>query len=727
MLAAIVGSCGPRLSATGLCINEVIAHNRTQLPYDFSGDTPAMVEIYSTWDSPIRLGDADPLNSYGLSNTLEQPDESRLWKFRNNITVVEGRGIVVFCDGNVLEDLCEPHANFTIANDGSHPISLWGPADPTTGTRPLIDQVWLPPMAHDVSIGRFPDGAGPAPVPVEEVLSTFVFNPPGATTFGSCIKIPAPTACPGGRVRICQGGENGPGGNVEPRVEILEVSTNSPSEGEPVVVTVRVEDEKEPTPPNIASVQAVYRVDGGPDEVVDFEFDPVAGIQHAVVTVEDDPGVVIDSFENPFNIWTLWRGTIPGQPAGAVVEFFMRCVDQEGLVDTSPETLCEDLEDPMDTDREPPPGPCDREFGGPGCWRDERDVACYENDPEEEDENRDEEANPVVGLRYMECSRRFRYTSGYEPPEPLRKLTISEVVARQTSILEDPSEADDVCDEEDPFCRYDDFIELHNRSSRRIDLSGLWLANSRFKPRGWQFPPGSRIEGGEHLIVWLDGDGGKCPCSRRVVLPSEAPFCDPDLEPRDQPCFWECPDPTEPCFHEYHASFTLDADRDQVYLYDTEERAFGRIHGVEFDDPGIFPEGVPTDMSLSLIPNAAGGFWQLAAAPTPGCPNQGPCPEPPYRRFYRGDANSDCAVDIADGLFILNYLFMGTSAPTCPDAADVNDTGWVNISDSIFLFGYLFLGRTPPPPPQPWGLNFTGPGVDPTCDDLPSCEAVTCQ
>lgn len=721
-----------------LRINEVIAHNRTQPPVSFEGRYVDMVEIYNTSDVEIILGQPDLLNSIALSatqfapgETPEQPGESKLWKFRNRIFVNPQSSVVVFCDSNSLLDRCEPHTNFEIANDGSHALTLWGPADPITGERSIIDQVWLPPMPQDVSIGRFPDGAGPAPVPLEEVLTTFVFNPLGTTTFGRCVKIPAQTECPGGQIRRCEGGENDPGGNIEPHVDLLRASTNSPAVGEPVLLTVRVEDEKEPTPPNIAEVQVLYRVDGGPVQTVDLEYDEATGIQHAVVTVEDDQGTVVDEFENPFNIWTSWTGQIPGQPRGALVEFHFRVEDAEGLVHTSP-TLCEDLVDPNDPGREPPRGPCHREFGGPDCWVDESDVAwCCEaggriwdvddEDCEDADDDRGVSVS-FVGLRYIACSPWFRYKSGYEPPSTLSGLVISEVVASQTNILGDPTEVWTRCKEGDTFCHFDDFLEVHNTSDEVIDLSGLWLSNNRFAPQTWQFPPNSRIHGQEYLIVWLDGDGGNCLCSNPDVSSVHAEYC--EKRPVQQPCFWKCPDPTDPCIGEFHTNFSLDAGHDKVYLYDTEERDFGLIHGVEFDDPAVYPEGIPTDYSLRLVPDSdPSGSWELTDAPTPACPNDGACPEPSNRDFFRGDANSDCALNIADAVFILNFLFTETQRPTCMDAADTDDTGVVDLTDAVYLLTYLFLGTEPPPQPGPHEAN-----VDPTCDDdLPRCVAPLCQ
>ncbi len=84
--------------------------------------------------------------------------------------------------------------------------------------------------------------------------------------------------------------------------------------------------------------------------------------------------------------------------------------------------------------------------------------------------------------------------------------------------------------------------------------------------------------------------------------------------------------------------------------------------------------------------------------------------------FRRGDADSNGTIEITDGIFTLNYLFLGGQAVACPDAADANDDGQLNISDAIFLLGYLFLGGQEPPTPGPSSC-----GPDPTRDDLEPC------
>jgi len=82
--------------------------------------------------------------------------------------------------------------------------------------------------------------------------------------------------------------------------------------------------------------------------------------------------------------------------------------------------------------------------------------------------------------------------------------------------------------------------------------------------------------------------------------------------------------------------------------------------------------------------------------------------------FIRGEANGDGAMDITDAVFVLSYLFLGGTQPSCMDAADSNDDGTVDIADPTAILSTLFLGGSPLPPPT------VERGVDPTIDAL-SC------
>ena len=64
--------------------------------------------------------------------------------------------------------------------------------------------------------------------------------------------------------------------------------------------------------------------------------------------------------------------------------------------------------------------------------------------------------------------------------------------------------------------------------------------------------------------------------------------------------------------------------------------------------------------------------------------------------FGRGDCNTDGTIDIADVVYLINYLFIGGSAPDPLEVGDTNCDGVVNIADVVYLINYLFMGGPPP-------------------------------
>ncbi|MEE8143357.1 MAG: hypothetical protein V3T77_09680, partial [Planctomycetota bacterium] len=82
--------------------------------------------------------------------------------------------------------------------------------------------------------------------------------------------------------------------------------------------------------------------------------------------------------------------------------------------------------------------------------------------------------------------------------------------------------------------------------------------------------------------------------------------------------------------------------------------------------------------------------------------------------FIRGDSDGNTAINLADGLDILLYLYLANDPPIpVPDAGDVNDNGVVEIADVAYLLSYIFQKTVPPPEP------FPDPGVDSTPPDFP--------
>ena len=83
--------------------------------------------------------------------------------------------------------------------------------------------------------------------------------------------------------------------------------------------------------------------------------------------------------------------------------------------------------------------------------------------------------------------------------------------------------------------------------------------------------------------------------------------------------------------------------------------------------------------------------------------------------FLRGDSTHDGAVDIADPIRTLTFLFAGGQPLPCEDGADANDDGKLEITDAILTLGYLFSGTAVLRAP---GTRY--PWYDPTQDEL-SC------
>ncbi|MBN1422609.1 MAG: hypothetical protein JXP34_27780 [Planctomycetes bacterium] len=88
--------------------------------------------------------------------------------------------------------------------------------------------------------------------------------------------------------------------------------------------------------------------------------------------------------------------------------------------------------------------------------------------------------------------------------------------------------------------------------------------------------------------------------------------------------------------------------------------------------------------------------------------------------FLRGDANADDAIDLADAVFVLMFIFAKGPVPPCLDAADGNDSGGIDIGDAVAILDHLFAKAGPLPDP------FEGCDADPTpdrldCEDFPPC------
>jgi hypothetical protein len=64
--------------------------------------------------------------------------------------------------------------------------------------------------------------------------------------------------------------------------------------------------------------------------------------------------------------------------------------------------------------------------------------------------------------------------------------------------------------------------------------------------------------------------------------------------------------------------------------------------------------------------------------------------------YVRGDANGDGVIDIADVVYLINYLFIDGPAPEPLEAGNANCDEVVDIADVVYLINYLFIGGPPP-------------------------------
>lgn len=92
----------------------------------------------------------------------------------------------------------------------------------------------------------------------------------------------------------------------------------------------------------------------------------------------------------------------------------------------------------------------------------------------------------------------------------------------------------------------------------------------------------------------------------------------------------------------------------------------------------------------------------------------------PVPAFLRGDCNTDVQVDLADAATVIASQFQGFEVG-CLDACDANDDSIINLADSVFLLNFLFLFGPTMPDPGPYVA-----GPDPTDDDLDCALPAAC-
>ena len=88
--------------------------------------------------------------------------------------------------------------------------------------------------------------------------------------------------------------------------------------------------------------------------------------------------------------------------------------------------------------------------------------------------------------------------------------------------------------------------------------------------------------------------------------------------------------------------------------------------------------------------------------------------------FLRGDANVDGRVNIADGIWLLQHLYLGGPGGDCAAARDTNADGVVDLADAAHIISFRLMDGGPPRHPYPYcGISSVG-----DCDSYPVCPEV---
>lgn len=128
--------------APALVINEFMASNGNTIAAA-DGEYHDWIEIYNNTEESVNL------EGYHLSDTDNNPAR---WVFPP--VSIEPHGyLLVWASGLDHHDGIHLHTNFSISSDGE-PILLVAPDGET-----IIDRIEATPLARDVSLGRYPDGA----------------------------------------------------------------------------------------------------------------------------------------------------------------------------------------------------------------------------------------------------------------------------------------------------------------------------------------------------------------------------------------------------------------------------------------------------------------------------------------------------------------------------------------------------------------------------------------
>lgn len=196
---------------------------------------------------------------------------------------------------------------------------------------------------------------------------------------------------------------------------------------------------------------------------------------------------------------------------------------------------------------------------------------------------------------------------------------------------------------------------------------------------------GTEIKG--NGMIYFDIMPG-VPCSAFVTVDALTPFSQVDSVlrigfPDTFQVYWSGDDPSPGAsgIEVYSIYFSMDGDPDSLWYADTSwfEEDTLETSATFVGEPGRY---------YCFYSIAQDRVWWLQEPPL--------APDA-CTPFLHGDANADWLIDIADVVFLINYLYRNGEAPNPVERGDANCNGEVTVGDIVFLISYLYKNGPPPP------------------------------
>ena len=100
-------------------------------------------------------------------------------------------------------------------------------------------------------------------------------------------------------------------------------------------------------------------------------------------------------------------------------------------------------------------------------------------------------------------------------------------------------------------------------------------------------------------------------------------------------------------------------------------------------------------VSQTLLPIAVQEYWKVVAHNRYGY-SKSSSSVYAITFFWRGDLDDSRGIDISDLVYLVDYMFVGGSAPSIMESSDMNCDWVTDISDLVWLVDYMFSGGSAP-------------------------------